>query len=330
MPERDGYIPGVPCWVDTSQPDPEAAADFYSGLFGWEVENVMPPGVAGASTSSARIRGLDVGAIGSIPEGAPPMAMWNTYIWVDSADDTAAKVRDAGGRSLMEPFDVMDAGRHGRLRRSRGRGPLRLAGQAAQGRAVVNEHGALNFNSLQHPRRRAREGVLRRRVRMGRARPPGRRSRCGRCPATATTCRADPDLREHMAELGAPEGFMTSSRRSSPIPADQTDVPPHWSVTFGVDDADAAAAQGDRARRQRDRAAVRRAVGADDRARRPGRRNVHREQVRAGERRPRHGGRRGQRSLAPTRTRGQVFLVARCGKERLDPSMPLCRRFVRA
>src|SRR5919198_1409016 len=28
MPERDGYIPGVPCWVDTSQPDPEAAVDF--------------------------------------------------------------------------------------------------------------------------------------------------------------------------------------------------------------------------------------------------------------------------------------------------------------
>ena len=25
MPERDGYIAGVPCWVDTSQPDPDAA-----------------------------------------------------------------------------------------------------------------------------------------------------------------------------------------------------------------------------------------------------------------------------------------------------------------
>src|SRR5919204_631176 len=26
MPERDGYIPGVPCWIDTSQADPEGAA----------------------------------------------------------------------------------------------------------------------------------------------------------------------------------------------------------------------------------------------------------------------------------------------------------------
>ena len=36
---------------------------------------------------------------------------WNTYIWVDSADDTAAKVREAGGSVLSEPFDVFDSGR---------------------------------------------------------------------------------------------------------------------------------------------------------------------------------------------------------------------------
>ena len=70
MPERDGYIPGVPCWVDTSQPDPEAAVDFYRGLFGWEFEDVMPPGSEG-KYFIGRIRGGDVAAVGSIPEGAP-------------------------------------------------------------------------------------------------------------------------------------------------------------------------------------------------------------------------------------------------------------------
>ena len=44
MPERDGYIAGVPCWVDASEPDPEAAVGFYGGFFGWEFEDVMPPG----------------------------------------------------------------------------------------------------------------------------------------------------------------------------------------------------------------------------------------------------------------------------------------------
>jgi hypothetical protein len=31
MPHRDGYIPGVPCWVDASEPDPEAAGDRVQG-----------------------------------------------------------------------------------------------------------------------------------------------------------------------------------------------------------------------------------------------------------------------------------------------------------
>ena len=73
MAERDGYIPGVPCWVDTSQPDPDAAPDFYGGVFGWEFEDVMPPG-SSAKYFMARIRGGDVAAVGSIPEGAPTAA----------------------------------------------------------------------------------------------------------------------------------------------------------------------------------------------------------------------------------------------------------------
>src|ERR1700752_3496679 len=110
MPERDGYMPGVPCWIDTSQPDPDAAADFYRGLFGWELEDVMPAESEGKYLI-ARLGGGDVAAVASIPEGAPPMAVWNTYIWVESADQTAAQVRAAGGKVLMEPFDVMNAGR---------------------------------------------------------------------------------------------------------------------------------------------------------------------------------------------------------------------------
>src|SRR5438094_50953 len=118
MPERAGFIPGVPCWVDASEPDPATAVDFYRGLFDWESADVMPSSsegmyfiarceVKGASifdTSDALHSG-DVAAIRSIPEAAPSMAMWNTYLWVNSADETAAKVRDAGGVVVTEPFD---------------------------------------------------------------------------------------------------------------------------------------------------------------------------------------------------------------------------------
>src|SRR3712207_3818403 len=110
MSEEDRYIPGVPCWIDTTQPDPEAAVAFYSGLFGWEFENVMPA-ESPVKYYVGRIRGGDVAAVGSQPQGAPPTAMWNTYVWVTDADETAAKVRAAGGSVLMEPFDVGDAGR---------------------------------------------------------------------------------------------------------------------------------------------------------------------------------------------------------------------------
>src|SRR5690349_2015947 len=104
MPERDGYPAGVPCWVDTSQPDPQAAANFYSELFGWDVEDVMPPD-SPVKYYIGRIRGGDAGAIGSQSEGAPPVPTWNTYIWVDSADETAEKVKAAGGQVAMDAMD---------------------------------------------------------------------------------------------------------------------------------------------------------------------------------------------------------------------------------
>jgi predicted enzyme related to lactoylglutathione lyase len=88
MPERSGYIPGVPCWVDTQQPDPKGAVEFYAGLFGWDFENVMPEG-SGGEYFMARIRGGDVAAVGSVPEGMPPVPMWNTCIAVASADESA-------------------------------------------------------------------------------------------------------------------------------------------------------------------------------------------------------------------------------------------------
>jgi uncharacterized protein len=241
MPRRDGYIPGVPCWVDTSQPDPEAAARFYGELFGWECENVMPEGSTGAYFM-ARLGGGDVAAVGAIPEGAPRMATWNTYIWVDSADDAASAVRDAGGGVAMEPFDVMDAGRMAVF--SDPEGAIFCVWQARQhrGSQVVNEHGSVNFNNLN-----TRD-------------PVGAKAFYGSVFGWDTLDlgggdawtlpgygdhleRNDPGLRKRTAEHGGPEGFVDVVATVNPIPSDQPDTPPHWSVTFAVDDADATAAK---------------------------------------------------------------------------------------
>jgi hypothetical protein len=239
MPERDGYIPGVPCWIDTSQPDPQAAVDFYGSLFGWEFENVMPPGSDGMYFMG-RIRGLDAAAVGSIPEGAPAMATWNTYVWVDSADATADKVRDAGGSVLMEPFDVMDAGRMGVFADPEGAVFCVWQPRQHKGARIVNEHGSVNFNTLNT---RDPEGA---KAFYGAVFGWGVLDLGGGSAWTLPgygdhLAERDPEIRARVAELGGPTGFEDVVASFMPIPNDQPDTPAHWGVTFGVDDADAIA-----------------------------------------------------------------------------------------
>jgi predicted enzyme related to lactoylglutathione lyase len=242
MPERDGYIPGVPCWVDTSQPDPTAAAAFYSGLFGWECENVMPPDAEGKYLA-ARLRGGDVAAVGSIPEGAPPTAMWNTYVWVQSTDETAAKVRDAGGTVLMEPFDVMDAGRMAVFADREGAVFRVWQAKEHKGARIVNEAGALNFNGLNTRDAEAAKSFYGL-VFGWRALTLHNGAEMWTLPGYGDHLELDrPGLREQMTAVGAPAGFVDVVAAITPIPDDQPDVAAHWDVTFAVDDADATAAK---------------------------------------------------------------------------------------
>jgi uncharacterized protein len=235
MAERDGYIPGVPCWVDTSQPDPEAAVEFYSGLFGWEFEDVMPPGAPG-KYFIARIGGRDVAAVGSAPESGPSTAAWNTYIWVDSADEAAAAVRAAGGAVLAEPFDVGEAGRTAVV--ADPEGAVFSVWQAGRhrGAQLINEPGALNFNGLNtrdpEPAKAFYGSVFGwQTLGVGDA-------TMWTLPAYGDHLERDrPTLRQETAEMGVP-GFEDVVASLHRIPGDQPGTPPHWNVTFTVDDAD--------------------------------------------------------------------------------------------
>jgi predicted enzyme related to lactoylglutathione lyase len=240
MPERDGYIPGVPCWVDTSQPDPEAAADFYSRLFGWSFEDVMPPGSEGRYLI-ARLRGGDVAAVGSIPKSAPPRAMWNTYVWVESADETTSAVRAAGGSVVMEPFDVLDAGRMAVVADPEGAAFRVWQAKEHRGARVVNEPGSLNFNDL-HTRDVGGAKAFYRSVFGWETLGLGGGFEMWTLPGYGDYLERDnPDLRKILAELGGPAGFEDVVASINPIADDQPDVPAHWGVTFAVDDADATA-----------------------------------------------------------------------------------------
>jgi uncharacterized protein len=242
MPERDGYIAGVPCAVDASQPDPEAAVGFYGGLFGWEFEDVMPP-ESERRYFVARLRGLDVAAVGSTPVGGPQTAMWNTYFWVDRADETASKVREAGGGVVSEPVDVPpDAGRTAVL--TDPEGALFRVWQAKEnkGAQLVNEPGSLNLNGLNTrdvEGAKSFYGLL-----FGWRTIDVNGFEMWTLPGFGDFLERDnPDLREQMAEADAPEGFEDVVGSINPIADDQPDTPAHWSVTFAVDDADATAAK---------------------------------------------------------------------------------------
>ena len=238
MPERDGYIPGVPCWVDTNQPDPGAAAAFYSGLFGWEVEDVMPAR-SEIRYYIGRIRGGDVAGIGPIPEGAPSTALWNTYIAVTSADDTAAKVKAAGGKVLMEPADVMEAGRAAVFSDPEGAVFCVWQANQHQGARIVNEPGSVNFNGLNTRNPDAAKtfyGAV-----FGWRTLALDGAEMWTLPGYGDHLELnDPGLRERTAAMGVP-GFEDVVASLNPLAADQPDVPAHWSVTFATDDADATA-----------------------------------------------------------------------------------------
>ena len=109
MSERNGFENGVPCWVDTWQPDADAAVAFYTDLFGWEAEETTPRlGPPTLHVQAARPR-RDLDQVTAACAGSHPV--WGTYVWVESAEETAAKAAEAGGSVAVQPFESLGGGR---------------------------------------------------------------------------------------------------------------------------------------------------------------------------------------------------------------------------
>lgn len=191
----------------------------------------MPPG-SGAEYFMARLGDRDVAAI-SGPSEDPPA--WNTYIRVDSADLAAARVRDAGGQILSEPFDVFDSGRMGVFSDPEGAVFCVWEPRRHRGSAAVNEHGAVNFHNLHTDdvdgAKRFYSAVF------------GWTTVDAGAPMWALPGYGDhleelnPGMRAGMKEMGAPEGFEDVVATVLPSHGG----PARWSVTFAADDSDAVA-----------------------------------------------------------------------------------------
>ena len=150
MSQRDRYEHGVPCWVDTLQPDPDAAIAFYGAIFGWTFgEPGEMPGDPPDRYFVAQLHGRDVAGIGSLPAQAPPLPpSFNMYVCVDSADDAAALAQSAGGTIQVEPFDAPPAGRMAVIADPTGAPVCLWQPAARQGAALVNEASAWSMSQL--------------------------------------------------------------------------------------------------------------------------------------------------------------------------------------
>jgi uncharacterized protein len=148
--KREHYEPGTFCWVDLQTTDPAGAKAFYTGLFGWEAED-MPAGDAGTYTMLS-LEGDEVCAMyamdpGQREQGIPPY--WLSYVSVEDADATAARAGELGGTVYGGAFDVLDVGRMAIIGDPAGAMFVAWQPRAHIGARRVNDVGCMGWNELQ-------------------------------------------------------------------------------------------------------------------------------------------------------------------------------------
>jgi predicted enzyme related to lactoylglutathione lyase len=223
MSERTSYAPGTPCWVDLGTPDVEAAARFYGELFGWDVPEQPNSAEVGGYRRVSK-NGKDVA--GMMPlmdrgqEGQPPA--WTTYVSVDDAEAIGRAIQENGGTMLTELMEVMSLGRMALF--TDPAGALFGIWEPADfhGAGLVNEPGAVGWNEL-----------------AGRD-PEGAKAFYGAVfgwDANELEMQEGGTYTEWLVD-GAQVGGMLDMRGRMP-----DEIPPHWGVYFGTEDADATVEQ---------------------------------------------------------------------------------------
>ena len=241
MLTRTEYPRGVPCWVDLTAPDPNAAMRFYAGVFGWQYVDRTPAGSPGPY-HVAQLDGYDVAGVGSLVTGMPPAASWNTYVSVDSADDAAARVAAAGGRVVREPFDVPGTGRMAAFTDPAGAAFRVWEPSDWHGAQRVNEPGTWNFNDLNTLDLEGAKvfygavfGWRASEIDFG-----FEVSTMWQVPGYGDFLETiNPGTRDRHDEPGVPDGFSDSVGWMQKLAVDTpTGSTPHWNVTFAVADPD--------------------------------------------------------------------------------------------
>jgi uncharacterized protein len=235
MADARTYPHGVPCWIDTEQPDVDEACRFYGGLFGWGFEEAVPPGAPG-SYKIAKLDGMDVAAIAP---STMPNARWNTYVAVDDADGIVDRVTQAGGGVISPPQDAGPGGRGATFVDPTGVEFRVWQARRRLGAQTVNAPATWNFSDLHTSDTEAAKqfyghvfGWEADELDLGGFAATMWRQR-GYGDHLAATI--DPDIHRRQDAISAPSGFADAIAWLAGVDGDEA---PHWHVTIAVADRD--------------------------------------------------------------------------------------------
>lgn len=95
---------GEHSWHELMSTDHEAAFDFYAALFGWQKLRAHDMGPLGTYLIYG-LNGTEYGGMMRVMDGGPAPA-WVSYVHVKDVNQTAKKVKSAGGQVINGPLEV--------------------------------------------------------------------------------------------------------------------------------------------------------------------------------------------------------------------------------
>jgi predicted enzyme related to lactoylglutathione lyase len=236
---RRTYPAGVPCWVDSQQPDVEAAMHFYGRVFGWEFEDIAPSGGTGRYVI-ATLNGQEAAAITGPGSG---VAARNTNVSVADADAAVRHLLTAGATLKSAPADTGLGGVQAVLADPEGVEFHIWQALQRPGAQAVNGPGGWNFSDL-HTTDAGAAATFYTKAFGWQFDNLGFGTMI-RCPGYGDHLEAtvDPNIRARQSGDLVPRGFEDAvAWLASVSPGEQ----PQWHVTFTVADRDRTAKDAER------------------------------------------------------------------------------------
>ena len=103
--------PGALCWTELNTRDTKAAEAFYTKLFGWTAKHSAPG--APMEYTEFKVHGQsNIGMMPMVPQMPKEVpSYWMPYFQVTDTDASVAKVTQLGGKVMVPPTDIPNAGR---------------------------------------------------------------------------------------------------------------------------------------------------------------------------------------------------------------------------